>query len=81
MVEQTLKDWFSLLNRGILITGVGNTDAHKYPKTLPGYPRNYVLSPTDNPWEIDANRVVDALEEASLDHFFSRVLKKGRKIQ
>ena len=62
LVEQKLKDWFSLLNRGILMTGVGNTDAHQYPETLPGYPRNYILSPTDHPWEIDANRVVDALK-------------------
>ncbi|MDA2938248.1 CehA/McbA family metallohydrolase [Acidobacteria bacterium AH-259-A15] len=62
LVEQKLKDWFSLLNRGVLMTGVANTDAHKYPSHLPGYPRNYVLSETDNPWEIDAYRVVDALK-------------------
>ncbi len=28
LVNQKLKDWYSLLNRGILMTGVSNTDAH-----------------------------------------------------
>ena len=27
-LERNLKDWFNLLNRGILMTGVANTDAH-----------------------------------------------------
>ena len=62
LVDQKLKDWYSFLNRGILMTGVANTDAHRYPKELPGYPRNYVLSDTDNPWEIDPNDVVNALK-------------------
>lgn len=63
LVEQNLKDRFSLLNRGILITGVGNTDAHYYPLNLPGYPRNYVVSETDNPWQIDPKNVVNALKK------------------
>ena len=62
VVDQKLKDWYSLLNRGILIAGVGNTDAHRYPQELPGYPRNYVASQTDNPWEIDPAKVVNALK-------------------
>ena len=62
LVDQKLKDWYSFLNRGVLITGVANTDAHRYPSELPGYPRNYVLSETDNPWEIDADQVVQGLK-------------------
>ena len=62
LVDQKLKDWYSLLNRGVLMTGVANTDAHRYPKELPGYPRNYVLSDTDKPWEIDPYDVVNALK-------------------
>ncbi|MEX2264822.1 MAG: CehA/McbA family metallohydrolase [Bryobacteraceae bacterium] len=62
LVDQKLKDWYSLLNRGLLIAGVGNTDSHLYPKDLPGYPRNYVASETDNPWEIDPAKVVNALK-------------------
>lgn len=61
-VEQNLKDWFSLLNRGVLITGVGNSDAHNYPGHLPGYPRNYVHSETDDPGKINPYRIVDALK-------------------
>ena len=63
--DKNLRDWFSLLNRGIFMTGVANTDAHQYPKELPGYPRNYVLSETDRPWEIDPYRVVHALKEGA----------------
>ena len=63
LVNQKLKDWYSLLNRGILMTGVGNTDAHAYPEHLPAYPRNYVLSDTDDPWKIDPLKVVNALKQ------------------
>ena len=64
-LNQNLKDWYSLLNRGIAITGVGNTDAHRYPEHLPGYPRNYVLSETDNPWEIDPYQIVNDLKRGA----------------
>ena len=65
-VDQNLKDWFGLLNQGIAIGGVANTDAHRYPGELPGYPRNYVLSDTDKPWEVDPTRVVDALKKKAV---------------
>ncbi len=80
-LDQNLKDWYSLLNRGIAITGVGNTDAHRYPSELPGYPRNYVLSDTDKPWEIDPYEVVDALKRgassASLGPFIRFTVDDG----
>ncbi len=63
LVEQKLQDWYRLLNRGILMTGVANSDAHHYPKQLPAYPRNYVLSASDNPWEIDPTEVVTAVKK------------------
>jgi hypothetical protein len=63
LVNQKLKDWYSLLNRGILMTGVSNTDAHIYPEHLPAYPRNYVLSDTDDPWKIDPLKIVSALKQ------------------
>ncbi len=63
LVEQKLQDWYRLLNRGILMTGVANTDAHQYPKELPAYPRNYVLSGSDNLWEIDVTEVVTAVKK------------------
>ena len=63
LVDQKLKDWYSLMNQGVFMTGVANTDAHRYPSELPGYPRNYVLSDTDNPWEIDPAQIVNALKK------------------
>ena len=65
LVDQKLKDWYSFMNRGIFMTGVANTDAHRYPGELPAYPRNYVQSETDNPWEIDPGKVVDALKRGA----------------
>jgi hypothetical protein len=75
LVDQKLKDWYSLMNRGIFMTGVANTDAHGYPRELPGYPRNYVLSETDNPWEIDPARVVDALKSRASTASFGPVIR------
>ena len=75
LVDQKLKDWYSLMNRGIFMTGVANTDAHGYPRELPGYPRNYVLSDTDNPWEIDPARVVDALKRRASTASFGPVIR------
>lgn len=62
VVDQKLLDWYRFLNKGILVTGVANTDAHGYPNHVPGYPRNYIQSVTDNPWEIDPEAVVTALK-------------------
>ena len=66
LVEQKLKDWYQLLNRGILIAGVANTDAHRYPEDSIGYPRNYVVSSTDNPWEIKPNNVVQSVKNRAV---------------
>ena len=37
-VDQKLQDWYRLLNRGVLMAGVANTDAHRYPQDSLGYP-------------------------------------------
>ena len=66
LVERKLQDWYHLLNRGVLMTGVANTDAHHYPGQLPAYPRNYVVSETDNPWEIDLTQVVTAVKRQAV---------------
>ncbi len=83
-VDQNLKDWFGLLNQGIAIAGVANTDAHRYPSQLPGYPRNYVLSDTDKPWEVDPSRVVNALKKrastASLGPFIRFSANDGQVV-
>lgn len=61
-----LQDWYRLLNRGVLMAGVANTDAHRYPQDSLGYPRNYVASDTDNPWEIDPRKVVQAVKRRAV---------------
>ena len=66
LVDQKLKDWYGFLNRGILAAGVANSDAHSYPDHLPGYPRNYAVSGTDKPWEIDPEEVVTAIKRRNV---------------
>ncbi len=66
LVDQKLQDWYRLLNRGVLMAGVANTDAHRYPEDSLGYPRNYVVSETDNPWEIDPRKVVQAIKRRAV---------------
>ena len=46
-LEMTLPDWYSFLNRGKIISGFGNSDNHSTFAMGVGYPRNYVVSPTD----------------------------------
>ena len=66
LVDQKLQDWYRLLNRGVLMAGVANTDAHRYPEDSLGYPRNYVVSETDNPWEINPRKVVQAVKRRAV---------------
>lgn len=66
LVDQKLQDWYRLLNRGVLMAGVANSDAHRYPQDSLGYPRNYVVSETDNPWEIDPREVVQAVKRRAV---------------
>ncbi len=47
------QDWYNLLNGGRRITGVGNSDSHDVERMLAGVPRNYIVSPTDDPGLID----------------------------
>lgn len=40
--EDSLKDWFNLLNMGYTFAATGNSDSHKIYDQEPGYPRNYI---------------------------------------
>lgn len=75
LVDQKLQDWYRLLNRGVLMAGVANTDAHRYPEHSLGYPKNYVLSTTDNPWEIDPRNVVQAIKRRAVSGSLGPFLK------
>jgi hypothetical protein len=47
--EDVLRDWFSLLDHGHVVTAMGNSDTHELHTTLGGYPRNYLRVPDDRP--------------------------------
>jgi hypothetical protein len=56
-----LDDWFSMLNHGLVVTAMGNSDSHG--TTLePGIPRNYIASTTDNPSAIDRKAISAAIK-------------------
>lgn len=60
-LEVVLKDWFELLDRGLVVTAMGNSDTHDLRSTLGGYPRNYVRVHDDRPGAADEDEIVAAL--------------------
>ncbi|MEW5946164.1 MAG: CehA/McbA family metallohydrolase [bacterium] len=60
-LQYTVPDWYGFLNRGKRVTGIGNSDSHQVYRLQIGYPRNYVVSPTDNPDEMDETGFVNAV--------------------
>jgi hypothetical protein len=63
--NNTIVNWLQLLNRGLRIPGVVNTDAH-YNFRGSGFLRNYVKSPTDDPAQVRTLDVVRACERGNL---------------
>src|SRR5262249_19768611 len=63
--NNTIVNWLQLLNRGLRIPGVVNTDAH-YNFHGSGWLRNYVKSPTDDPAQVRTLDVVRAAEHGNL---------------
>lgn len=64
--DSVLKDWFRLLNRGHRYAAVGNSDSHTVAGNLAGYPRNFVVSRTDDPGAIDVVGIAEAIRERSV---------------
>jgi hypothetical protein len=58
-------NWLQLLNQGYRIPGVVNTDSH-YTFHGSGWLRNYILSPNDEPAEIQTLDIVHASERGNL---------------
>jgi len=50
--QEIFDDWFTFLNYGFNVTAVGNSDSHDTKKEV-GFPRNYIVSSTDDPSAID----------------------------
>lgn len=64
-LEHTLAWWFSFLNRGFLVTGVGNSDSHGVFSLEVGYPRNYVKTGTDIPGDLN---IASFIEDVHKQH-------------
>jgi hypothetical protein len=63
--NNTIVNWLQLLNQGLRVPGVVNTDAH-YNFHGSGWLRNYLRSPTDDPAEVRTLDVVHAAERGHL---------------
>lgn len=61
--SSTVKDWFSLLDRGLLVTATGNSDSHDAFGTEVGYPRNYVKLSTDSPANLSLTEFTKAIKD------------------
>jgi hypothetical protein len=61
--SSTVKDWYSFLDRGFLVTATGNSDSHHAVRDHVGYPRNYVKLSTDEPAKLDVSELAKAVRE------------------
>jgi hypothetical protein len=57
-VLRPVRDWFGLLNRGIVLTPVGASDSHDVSRFIVGQGRTYVRCRDDRPGEIDVAEAV-----------------------
>ena len=62
---RVLADWLGLLNQGVRITGIGNSDTHTVGSPV-GYPRNYVPTLADPAMDVTADEIATALETGSI---------------
>ena len=60
--EGTVDDWFTLLNFGMHVAAMGNSDSHGT-GLEPGSPRNYVASSTDDARHIDRREIAENLHK------------------
>jgi hypothetical protein len=51
---QPYRDWFGMLNRGLLLTPVGASDSHDVSRYIVGQGRTYIRTASDDPGKIDA---------------------------
>ena len=60
-----MTDWLSLLNQGMHLTAVGNSDTHSVSQP-PGYPRNYLPTLAQRPEGVQSAEIVDALRDGAV---------------
>ncbi len=58
---RVLADWLGLLNQGLRVTAVGNSDTHG--DHGDGFPRNYVPTIAEHPTGVTADEIVSAVRE------------------
>jgi len=72
-----LDDWFTILNLGYRVTALGNSDTHSKTSTEAGCPRNYVQLGTDDPAEITASAVAEAVKEGRVVASYGPFIRFG----
>jgi hypothetical protein len=62
-VLRPYRDWFGLLNRGLLLTPVGASDSHDVSRFIVGQARTYIRCKDDRPGNIDVAAAVRSFRE------------------
>lgn len=62
-VMRLYRDWFGLLNRGIVLTPVGASDSHDVARFFVGQARTYIRGNDDDPGKIDVQQAVKSFHE------------------
>src|SRR5262245_55823250 len=57
---QLFRDWFGLLNRGVLLTPVGASDSHDVSRFIVGQGRTYIRCRDDDPGNLDVDEAVES---------------------
>jgi hypothetical protein len=60
---EVFRDWFTLLNRGRRVVGVGTSDSHDVSRFVVGQGWTYLSCPDENPGAIDVGHAVKSLVE------------------
>ena len=58
---RVFQDWMGLLNQGVRLTAIGNSDTHRN-GVVPGYPRNYIPTMASDSRRHSTDEVVTALK-------------------
>ncbi len=62
---KVMRDWLGLLNQGVRVTGVGNSDSHSLAYPV-GYPRNYFKIASNQPIAVTQEEVVSAMKTGNV---------------
>ena len=62
---KNFSDWQGLLNQGLRVTAIGNSDTHSVDQP-PGYPRNYIRTLAPNPARVSGAEITDSVRTGAL---------------